>query len=245
MTDRVCDLPVHDRPRERLLALGPAVVSDVELVAILLRTGQRGSSATDAARRLLVEAGGLSGLASIDPSEMTETPGVGPAKAVTVAAAVELGRRAMTAEAERGELLDGPDAAGRFLAARLNGRRQEVIGFIALDGRHRRLRVREVALGTRNQAPVDVGELLRRALLDGAAGLLLFHNHPSGELSPSEDDLRLTRRVAAAGDAVGVPVLDHVIVAGTHWLSLRTARPGLFEVDATRWRAEVSRASPA
>ncbi len=228
MADRVCDLRPEERPRERLLEAGPEVLSDAELLAVLLRTGRRGSSAVTVARAVLHRARGVAGLARMDPAELVAVPGVGPAKAATVLAALELGRRAARRELERGQALTRPEAAGRYLVRRLAGLRQEVFGFLALDGRHRVLEEREVTVGTRTQAPVDPAELFRRALLAGAAALLVFHNHPSGVVEPSADDLELTRRLVAAGRALGVPVVDHLVVAPPRWLSLRAERPELF-----------------
>jgi len=112
----------------------------------------------------------------------------------------------------------------------LRGERREVFGSITLDGRNRFKAIHRLAVGTRRQAPVDVGELFRKALLDSASGLLLFHTHPSAGLTPSTDDIELTRRLVQGGAVVGVSILDHFIVAGSRWLSLRCARPELFDV---------------
>jgi DNA repair protein RadC len=128
-----------------------------------------------------------------------------------------------------GPRLLSPDAAGRFLVSRLARERCEVFGFVSLDSRHRFINVCDLTRGTRNQAPVDPAELFRRALLDDADGLLAFHNHPSGELDPSRDDLGLTRRLVEAGRLIGVPLHDHLIIAGSRWLSLRSLQPKLFE----------------
>jgi len=222
------DLEPSQRPRERLLENGPRVLSDAELLAVLLRTGRRGTGAIAMAHDVLESSGGLAGLARLEPAALVGRPGWGPAKTATVAAAVELARRLAAAEIQRSERLDRPEVAGPFVTAQLRDRRREVFGFLTLDGRHGLLRVHELAWGTRRSAPVDAGELFRLALLDGAAGLLLFHNHPSGVLDPSADDLELTRRLVRAGEVVGVDVLDHLIVAGSRWLSLRTSRPSVF-----------------
>ncbi len=221
-------LPEADRPRERLHRLGSAALSGPELLAILLRTGGRRGDALAVAAGVLAASNGVGGLARLTIEELLTLEGIGPAKAATIAAALELGRRAAGAILEEGERLDRPEAVGAYLVARLRGRSTEVFGYLALDGRHRLLRVRELASGTRRHAPVDAAELFRRALLDGASGVLLFHNHPSGVLEPSPDDRLLTRRLAGAGSALGLPVLDHLIVAGPSWISLRTESPDLF-----------------
>jgi DNA repair protein RadC len=228
MANRISDMEPSQRPRERLMEFGPAVLSDAELVAVLLRTGRPGQGAMDTAQELLADAGGLAEVARMDLRELTRRQGFGPAKAATLVAALELGHRLARAELRRGERLDQPEAAARYLMQKLKGERQEVFGFLSLDARHRIVRFHELTHGTRSQAPVDASELFRRALLDDAVGLLLYHNHPSGDLDPSMDDLALTKRLVRAGEVVGLRVLDHVIVAGARWLSLRQARPNLF-----------------
>jgi len=210
---------------------GAQVLSDSELLAVLLRTGRKGQGAIGVAHDLLRTSGGLAGLARIEVVELVRAPGLGPAKAASLSAALELARRLAAAElAQRGRL-DRPDAVGRYLVPHLRHRRCEVFGFVALDGRHRLVRVHDLTTGTRRTAPVDSGELFRIALLDGAAGVILFHNHPSGVLDPSRDDLELTRRLARGGALVGVEVLDHLIVADARWISLRTSHPDLFRSD--------------
>ncbi len=228
MSDRIREMDPSQRPRERLLSYGASALSDAELLAILLRSGQRGRGALAVANDWLAEVGGLGGLVRSDVHEILQRPGVGPAKAAAVAAALELGRRIARAELRPGRLLDRPEAAGPFVARQLLGRQQEVFGMITLDGRHRIIAVHELTNGTRNQAPVDPAELFRRAVLDRAAGVLAFHNHPSGDPEPSSDDLALTRRLAAAGHHIGVSLLDHLVVGGQRWISIRTARSDLF-----------------
>lgn len=221
-------IPEDERPRERLLRLGPSALSTPELVAVLLRTGTGSRDVLALAAYLLERAGGVAGLAGMPLAEVLTLDGIGPAKAAALEAALELGRRAAEAELAEGSVLDRPENAGKYLVARLRGRPTEVFGYLALNGRHRLLQVRELSAGTRRHAPVDAAELFRRALLDGASGVLLFHNHPSGSPEASADDRLLTRRLAAAGATLGVPVLDHLIVAGARWVSLRSDEPGLF-----------------
>jgi len=222
------DLPAEERPRERLLRLGAAALSGTELLAILLRTGGGGRDVLEASAALLAGCGGLAGLAGLGVEELLALPGIGPAKAAALAASLELGRRTAEASVGTAPVLDRPEAVAACLVSRLRGRPTEAFGYLALDGRHRLLRIRELSSGTRRHAPVDAAELFRRALLDGASGLLLFHNHPSGVLEPSADDRLLTRRLVEAGSAIGLPVLDHLIVAGPAWISLRAEQPDLF-----------------
>ena len=222
------DMEPSQRPRERLLEYGPRSLSDAELLAILTRTGRRGCGAVAEAHALLAEAGGLAGVARLDLNELVARPGLGPAKAASVLAAIELGQRLAKAEVRTAERLDQPQIAGEFLVQRLQRESREVFGFISLDGRHRFVAIHDLTLGTRTQAPVDGAELFRLALLDRASGVLLFHNHPSGDLEPSRDDLDLTRRLVLGGQFVGVSVHDHLLVAGGRWISLRSAKAELF-----------------
>ncbi len=222
------EMDTRQRPRERLLEHGPSALADAELIAILLRTGGARGGAVDEAHALLADVGGLAEAARLDARELLRRSGIGPAKTASLLAALELGRRMANAELRAVPRLDRPDSAGGFLAAQLAGVRHEVFGVVCLDGRHRCLAVRRLTEGTRTHAPVDPADVFRTALLDHAAGLVAFHNHPSGDLDPSPDDVELTRRLAAAGRTLGVSLLDHLIVGGSRWLSLRAARPEIF-----------------
>jgi len=232
MVQYIRELAPSSRPRERLLDFGPSVLSDAELLAVLMRTGRRGRGAVGEANALLVAAGGLPELARWSAAELLGVDGIGPAKAATILASLELGHRVARSRLREAEVLGDPSLVGDYLLRRLQVERREVFGFLTIDGRHRLIRCHEHSLGTRTQAPVDPAELFRRAIGDGAAGLMLFHNHPSGQLEPSRDDLDLTRRLVRAGEIVGVAVWDHVIVGCGQWLSLRRSRPALFSAQA-------------
>jgi DNA repair protein RadC len=228
MTQFIREIEPSSRPRERLLEFGPAALSDAELLAVLLRTGRRGRGAVVEANSLLIRSGGLSRLVRWGAAELLAVDGIGPAKAATVLASLELGHRVARSRLKETEILSDPGVVGEYLIRRLQVERSEIFGFLTIDGRHRLIRSREHSRGTRTQAPVDPAALFRQALNDGAAGVLLYHNHPSGQLEPSRDDLELTRRLVRAGQVVGIAVHDHVIVGCGRWLSLRRARPGLF-----------------
>ena len=228
MVQFIRELEPSSRPRERLLEFGPIVLSDAELLAVLMRTGRRGRGAVVEANALLVAAGGLPELARWDAAELLGVNGIGPAKAATILASLELGHRIARARLRESEILGDPAVVGEYLLRRLQVERREVFGFLSVDGRHRLIRSHELSIGTRTQAPVDPADLFRRALHDGAAAVLIYHNHPSGQLEPSRDDIELTRRLVRAGEVVGVQVYDHVIVGCGQWLSLRRSRPGLF-----------------
>jgi DNA repair protein RadC len=228
MTRMIREMEPTQRPRERLLASGPAVLSDAELIAVLLRSGRHGHGAVDEAHALLHDTGGLIQVARLGPRELIRRRGVGPAKAAALMAALELGQRVLRERLRDGRRLVSPDAAGEYLVSKLARERREIFGFLSLDARHRFIEINELTRGTRNQTPVDPAEVFRRALLDDAAGLLVFHNHPSGDLDPSRDDIGLTNRLVEAGKTIGIPIHDHLIVAGGRWLSLRSVRPRLF-----------------
>ncbi|HSN55588.1 MAG TPA: DNA repair protein RadC [Candidatus Sulfomarinibacteraceae bacterium] len=228
MVQFIRELEPSSRPRERLLDFGPSALSDAELLAVLLRTGRRGRGAVVEANALLVAAGGLPELARWEAAELLAVDGIGPAKAATILASLELGHRIARSHLRESEILGDPEVVGEYLVRRLQVERREVFGFLTVDGRHRLIRSHEHSLGTRTQAPVDPGEVFRKALHDGAAAVLLYHNHPSGQIEPSRDDLELTRRLVRGGEVLGVAVHDHVIVGSGRWLSLRRSRPGLF-----------------
>ena len=228
MVQFIRELEPSSRPRERLLDFGPSALSDAELLAVLLRTGRRGRGAVVEANALLVAAGGLPELARWEAAELLAVDGIGPAKAATILASLELGHRIARSHLRESEILGDPEVVGEYLVRRLQVERREVFGFLTVDGRHRLIRSHEHSLGTRTQAPVDPAEVFRKALHDGAAAVLLYHNHPSGQIEPSRDDLELTRRLVRGGEVLGVAVHDHVIVGSGRWLSLRRSRPGLF-----------------
>jgi DNA repair protein RadC len=217
----VREMPADERPRERLLAHGSAGLADSELLAILLRVGKPGIPALELARRVLEDAGGLAALPGSTPEELRRT-GLGPAQTATVLAGIELARRLSRARLAEREPLARPAAAARYLALRYADRRQEVMGALYLDTRNRLLGEDETYRGTLNRAAVEPRALLRRGLELAAAGLLLFHTHPSGDPSPSAEDLAFTRRLAEAGDIVGIRLVDHLVLgAGGAWVSLR------------------------
>ena len=215
------ELPSDERPRERLLGNGGGALSDAELVAVLLRSGRPGVSALDLARGLLRDRGGLEGLQGASADELMRA-GLGPAKAAGLLAAVEIGGRLARAELPTGELLSRPAAVARYLQLRYTRGGQEVMGALYLDTRNRLLSERELFRGTLNRAAVEPRAILKHGLLRDAAGLVLFHTHPSGDPSPSAEDLAFTRRLAEAGGVVGIRLGDHLILGrGRRWVSLR------------------------
>ncbi len=215
------ELSPAERPRERLLAHGSQTASDAELVAILLRTGRPGYSAVDVARELLSECGGLVGLLGALPESLRRR-GLGPAKASALLAAVEVGRRLAKARLPSRRPLDRPESVAEYLVLRYSRRDQEIMGALYLDTRQRLIGEREVYRGTLNRAAAEPRSLLKSGLLRDAAGLILFHTHPSGDPSPSPEDIAFTRRMVEAGEIVGVRLIDHLILGDSgRWVSLR------------------------
>ncbi len=218
---RVAELTEDERPREKMQAKGAASLSDAELLAVLVRTGRKGEPVLELTRNWLGEAGGLPGLAALDIGELRRRRGIGLSKATIVAAALELGRRLARAQAESRDLLDRPELAAEYLARRHAGERVELFGCLTLDSRHRLVREHVLHRGARTHADVEPAEVFRAAIADNAHGMIVWHTHPSGDPTPSDDDIALTRQLAAAGKTLGIRVLDHLVVAGGGHVSLR------------------------
>ena len=221
---RIHDLPTEERPRERMLRLGPGALSNEELVALLLRTGIPGESALDRARSLLATRGGLVGLAGVSTEELSGERGVGPARASAIAAALELARRLPSESLAGRDLLNDPRLVKDYLRATQADDSQERTGALYLNARNRLLKNDpDIYRGTLDRAVVEPREILRRALVGKAAAVILYHNHPSGDPTPSREDREFTRRLASAAEAVGVRLLDHIVVGREGCVSFREA----------------------
>jgi DNA repair protein RadC len=207
-------------PRERLLEAGPEALSDRELLALLLCTGTSGRSAEGLADDLLA-AGGLAALATSSEGELQGRPGIGPAKAATLLAALELGRRLAARRLQEGDRFSGPEDVARHFFPRLRDAPCEQFHAVLLDGRHRVKRVVLVSQGTLTASLVHPREVFRPALREAAAALVVVHNHPSGDPTPSQEDRQVTERLQRAGELLGIPLLDHVVVAEQGFVSLR------------------------
>lgn len=206
------DWPAAERPRERLMERGAKALSPAELLAVLIGHGRRGATAVDVARELLRRFHGLAGIAGAGFRDLAQVPGIGPAKAARLRAAFALldhldDEFLRTSPA----LQDGGAVASRF--GHLARSRRERCVAVLLDNRNRVITQRLVSLGTLGASLVGCREVFREAIREAAAGLILVHNHPSGDPTPSREDVELTRRVRAVGELVGIPLLDHVIVA--------------------------------
>jgi DNA repair protein RadC len=218
---RVQDLAPHDRPREKLARLGPSSLGDNELLAIVIGHGSARLGAMALANALLVRTGGLRGLARTSFAQLSHVPGLGQTRAGRVLAAVELGRRSLLAvSSDRQRFRTARDLA-EFLLPQFGGRAVEHFGVVLLDVKHRLLKMSVVSVGSFDAAVILPREVFREASLSAAAAVVLFHNHPSGDPTPSPDDLAVTRRMVEAGRLMGIDVLDHLILADARYVSLR------------------------
>jgi len=198
-------------------------VADADLIALVLRTGDRRRDAWSLARTLLSTSRGLAGLAETSLRALEATPGIGAAKAASLCAAFELGRRLAATPIERGQAIRSPADVQRHFQPRLRPRYRESFHVIQLDGRHRMIALDEVSIGTLTASLVHPREVFREAIRNAAAALLLVHHHPSGDPSPSAEDRSVTTRLVAAGRLLGIRVVDHVIVAEQGYFSFQEA----------------------
>ncbi len=215
----ITDWLEEDRPREKLLQKGPAALTDAELLAIFLRVGVKGKSAVDLGRDLMQQFGGLQALFAASEADLCQVHGMGQAKFVQLQAVMEMARRALREELQRGDALTSPQAVRHYLQLLLGGRGHEVFVALFLDSQHRVIASEELFQGTLNQASVYPREVLKRALAHNAAAVIFAHNHPSGVAEPSQADQNLTDTLKKALALVDIRVLDHFIVAGGSALS--------------------------
>ncbi len=209
-----------DRPRERLAALGGRSLTDPELLALVLGTGSPGRSALQVAGRLLRH-GGLRELARAGVRQLRQQPGVGSARAAQLVAVFEIARRLRGAAPARGESIRQPRDLGGYLVARYGDERNESFGVVLLDGRNRFVREQRLSYGGWSASVVRPREVFREALLTASPAVILFHNHPSGDPTPSREDVGITRQVCEAGNLLGIRVLDHLVVGAEGFVSMR------------------------
>jgi DNA repair protein RadC len=217
----VKELTPDDRPREKLSRLGVDGLGDNELAAIVLGTGARSRSALDLANALLAALGGIHGLTRVTLDDLQRLPGIGPVRATQLVAAVELGRRTLMRPAIRREQILTPRDAAAYLTPRFSARGVEHFGLILLDVRYRVIRTTMLTTGGVESAPVHPRDVFREAATGRASAVVLFHNHPSGDPTPSQDDVVLTARLLRAGEVMGIDVVDHLILADNRYYSFR------------------------
>jgi len=214
------DWPEDERPREKLQARGAAALSDAELLALFLGSGQRGRTAVDLGRDLLNTHAGLKALLEVDAGALAQLPGIGPAKACRLHAALELGRRYLASDLRRPDALTHPAACADYLRARIGGFPYEVFVCLFLDNRHRVIACEELFRGSIDGASVHPREVVRRCLAHNAAAVIFAHNHPSGVAEPSQADREITRHLRQALELIEVRVLDHFVIGSGSALSL-------------------------
>ena len=219
----VRDLPLEERPREKLLKHGASALSDTELLAILLRTGVSSVSVLHLAEEVLSKYRdkGLAAIMHMVPQEIASIHGIGPTKAVTIIAAVELGRRISTRAAEKLERIDGPEDVARCVMPMLRFERKEHFLILLLDTRNRVIAMPTISIGGLTASIAEPREIFREAIQRSAASIILVHNHPSGDPQPSPEDIILTKRMMKAGELMGISVLDHVIIGNDNFISLK------------------------
>ncbi len=220
-TYRITDIEASDRPRERLAQAGSGALSEAELLAILLRVGMAGENAVAMGQRLLIHFGGLRGLHRASFHEVASQKGVGLAKAAQIKAAIELGQRLMTLTPDERPIIHSPADAAALVMYEMSGLDQEHVWVINLDTRNRVINIERLYAGSVNASSVRIGEVFRGAVQRNAASIILVHNHPSGDPTPSPEDAALTRGLVQAGKLLDIEVLDHLVIGYGKHVSLK------------------------
>ena len=218
---RLCDLQTSQRPRQRLISLGPGALSNAELLAVLLGSGTRGLNAVSLAQQLLLEVGGLAGLHGAGFDDLRQGRGIGPAKAAQILAAIELGRRLATASPSERPTIQTPDDAASLVLYEMGALEQEHLRVMLLDTRNQLKKTAEVYRGSLNSSLIRIGEVFREAVRSNAAAIVVVHNHPSGDPTPSPEDVAVTRAIVDAGELLDIEVLDHLVIGKGQYVSLK------------------------
>lgn len=215
------DVPEEDRPRERMIRQGPEHLSNVELIALLLRTGSTGESVVILAQRVLAQMGGLKGLAHLSYHELTKIHGIGPAKAVQILAGLELGQRLMKALPEERDTIRCPSDAVQLVMEEMRFLQQEHFVCMFLNTKNRVIDKKCIFIGSLNASVVHPREIFREAIRCCAASVICIHNHPSGDPTPSNEDMEITKRLFEAGVMIGIDLIDHLIIGDQTYFSMR------------------------
>lgn len=215
------DLAASERPRERLKHQGAQALSNAELIAILLRVGTRGENVVRVAEKLLIQCNGIAGLARASISELSAIKGVGDAKAIQIKAALELGRRLAIASPDERPVVKSPADAANLLMFEMSAHEQEHMRVLLLDTRNHVIGSPTIYIGSLNTAVIRIGELFREAIRHNCAAIIVAHNHPSGDPTPSPEDVRVTEQVVSAGKMLDIDVLDHLVIGNQRFVSLK------------------------
>lgn len=215
------ELPVEERPREKLLKKGSKYLSTSELLALIIRTGNQKRTAVELAQDLLSFYGGLEGLQDLSCEELKKIKGIGTAKAAQIQALVELSRRITALKNQNRDLVSNPIQAAELLAGEMRFLKQEVLRVILLDIKNKVIAIPEISRGGLSSSIVHPREVFKEAIRRSSAAMILVHNHPSGDPTPSVDDLSITRKLVKTGRIIGIEVIDHIIIAGDKYLSFK------------------------
>ena len=218
----VRDLPLSERPRERLLKLGSEALSAQEILALILGRGIKGESVMVTSQKLLSRFGNLKGIANASVEELSEIKGVGLAKAAQIKAALELSKRLEGDAGERQKpMVKSPEDVVKIVKSQLKGKKKEHFLVLCLDTRNRLINCKSVSMGSLDTSIVHPREVFKEAVSSSAASVIFVHNHPSGDPEPSKEDVELTKRLVKAGEIMGIDVLDHIVVCDRSYLSLK------------------------
>ncbi|MDP4127308.1 MAG: DNA repair protein RadC [Bacillota bacterium] len=218
---RLKELPEELLPRERLYQIGPEALSNREVLAILLRTGIKGENVLTLAERILIEVGGLSGLGKLTVHELAQLHGLGKAKASEVKAALELGRRSVSVDPMSRPVVNSPQDVAHMVMEEMRFLDREHFRVVSLSTKNHVLGISPISIGSLNSSLVHPRECFKEAIRRNSNAIILLHNHPSGDPTPSKEDIEVTRRLADGGKILGIEVLDHVIIGDNRYISLK------------------------